>query len=82
MDRDRDSGEDDADTDTVIYTSRSGARTTASLRTRLLANGHQGNGVGGKGGKSISTTPGLLGAGETETEGDEPVSTIYLSACM
>ncbi|KZP24006.1 hypothetical protein FIBSPDRAFT_857798 [Athelia psychrophila] len=44
------------------------SKTAESLRARLFgAHTHP-----GKGPKSISTTPGLLGAGETETEADEP----------
>ncbi|KAJ7471975.1 N-glycosylation protein-domain-containing protein [Mycena latifolia] len=52
--------DDDAEDDDVIYT----ARRTPTLRTRLF---------GGRGkADTISTTPGRRGAGETETELDEP----------
>ncbi|KAJ7640439.1 N-glycosylation protein-domain-containing protein [Mycena polygramma] len=52
--------EDDTDEDDAIYT----ARRTPTLRTRLF---------GGRGkADTISTTPGHRGAGETETELDEP----------
>lgn len=45
------------------------SKTAGSLRARLFGAKEK-----EKGPKSISTTPGLLGAGETETEADEPVS--------
>lgn len=70
-----DSG-DDRDNGNIIYTARDSPRTpgastrsNASLRTRLFG-GH----VSSKEPKCITTTPGKLGAGETETEADEPVS--------
>ena len=76
-----DSG-DDREDDNMIYTSwgasskhPSGVSTTRSstnLRTRLFGGSVRGSSL--KGPKSITTTPGQLGAGETETEADEPVS--------
>ena len=77
-----DSGDDhDDDNDGMIYTSWSSkskrdsegaGKSSTNLRTRLFG-GHEG-GSSWKGPKSITTTPGRLGAGETETEADEPVS--------
>lgn len=58
---------------------------TPSLRTRLLGSvtfsGISGRGSGSSRNKSkmISTTPGRPGAGETETEADEPVSTVHFT---
>jgi hypothetical protein len=75
--------DDDRDDDEMIFTSWGGSgnnttttQTTASLRTRMFgqANGHASIKGGRDKLRSISTTPGLLGAGETETEADEPVS--------
>jgi hypothetical protein len=76
-----DSG-DDREDDSMIYTSwgtgskyPSGVSTTGSgtsLSTRLFGGNSGGSSL--KGPKSITTTPGQLGAGETETETDEPVS--------
>lgn len=70
-----DSG-DDRDNGNIIYTARDSQRTpgastrsNANLRSRLFG-GH----VSSKEPKCITTTPGKLGAGETETEADEPVS--------
>ena len=79
------SGDDDDEDGTVIFTSRRAESSSASgsgvarvanasLRTRLFGARDV------KGPKSISTTPGQLGAGETETEADEPVSkSIYFT---
>lgn len=57
--------------DTVIYTS-SQPTLTGTLRARLLGKGN------GRADdirtRPISTAPGVIGAGETETEGEEPVS--------
>jgi hypothetical protein len=73
--------EDDRDDEEMIFTSWSGSgstttQTAGNLRPRILggANGHVSTRGGRDKPKSISTTPGLLGAGETETEADEPVS--------
>jgi hypothetical protein len=74
--------EDDRDDNDMIYTSWGGpavsvTRTTANVRTRIFggANGSSRRDIP----KTISTTPGQLCAGETETEADEPVSQSYLS---
>lgn len=73
--------EGDDDDDSLIYptfgsapvprtTTTAMSKTPSSLRARLF-------GAGSHAAKSISTTPGVLGAGETETEADEPVSTAF-----
>ena len=49
------------------------SKTAGSLRARFFG----ANANSAKEPKSISTTPGLLGAGETETEADEPVSILF-----
>lgn len=73
--------EDDRDDDGMIYTSWGSSskygsggptRSSTSLRTRLFGD-HSGS-SSFKGPKTITTTPGKLCAGETETEADEPVS--------
>ena len=61
-DRDRDDG--------LIYTSWNPNNFPNSLRARLFRNRTSARDKP----KCITTTPGLLGAGETETEADEPVS--------
>ncbi|KAI0315488.1 N-glycosylation protein-domain-containing protein [Amylostereum chailletii] len=69
----------DADSDEgegMLYTSATRAG-TGGFRSRFL-------GMGGAGGmkqtaKSITTAPGQVGAGETETEADEPVSFFLLT---
>ncbi|KAI0065146.1 hypothetical protein BV25DRAFT_140327 [Artomyces pyxidatus] len=55
--------------DAMIYTAKKLGQGGPGFRTRFL----------GKQPKGITTTPGQLGAGETETETDEPVSLPYAS---
>lgn len=74
--------EDDQADEDAIYTSWRGKRTregsSTSLRSRIF-------GLAGRprssqdGPKSITTAPGQLCAGETETEGEEPVSAMLVA---
>lgn len=73
--------EDDDQVDAMIYTSLNGSsrgvgsRTSNNLRMRLFGGGYgNGHARNRNEAKPICTTPGRLGAGETETETDEPVS--------
>ena len=71
---------DDEDAQRPIYTSwvnhRNPATTPAGLRSRFLNGLMPGNNPRPKV-KTISTTPGQLCLGETETEADEPVSNVH-----
>lgn len=60
--------------DTVIYTSTR-LSLAGTLRARLLG---KGKGRADDAMRPISTAPGVIGAGETETEGEDTVST-YLN---
>jgi len=69
--------EDDRDEVGVIYASRIGSQTRASsqgLRSRIFGLATSTPRVRDK---PISTTPGVMCAGETETETDEPVRIVY-----
>jgi hypothetical protein len=61
----------DEDEDGMLYTANQLAN-GANLRSRILPR-HS---------KGITTAPGQLGAGETETEADEPVRTRVLSTFL
>ena len=70
--------EDDRDEVGMIYTSRIGSQPRASsqgLRSRIF--GLASTSTQRVRDKPISTTPGVMCAGETETETDEPVSIVY-----
>jgi hypothetical protein len=79
MDSDTD---DDRDEDGMIYTSPISSQTRHSsqgLRSRIF--GLASRNPSRVRDKPISTTPGVLCAGETETETDEPVSVVYCFIC-
>ncbi|KAJ8516727.1 hypothetical protein ONZ45_g5995 [Pleurotus djamor] len=85
-DSEEDRGEDDHDG--IIWHAPGPSVPTyrGSLRSRIL--GSMLSGPGGRGGKDrenikmISTTPGMLGAGETETEADEPPTRLPTSRIL
>jgi len=63
-----DDNDNDDEDDGLIFTSWNPTQPSApTIRPRLFGPRHR------EKPKSITTTPGLLGAGETETEADEPV---------
>ncbi|THH16091.1 hypothetical protein EW146_g4506 [Bondarzewia mesenterica] len=76
---DDDDDDDDDDIDApfgaeMIYTANKLDKGSSGFRTRFLSNGGVGPSLNGKYQipKGVTTTPGQLGAGETETETDEP----------
>ena len=76
--------EDDRDDDSLIYTSWHQSKSSTSLRTRVYSAPSVAASSRGrdKPAKCISTTPGHYGAGETETEIDEPVSVHFSESSL
>jgi hypothetical protein len=71
---DADDNDNDDEDDGLIFTSWNPTQPPASsIRPRLFGPRHR------EKPKCITTTPGLLGAGETETEADEPVRCCVVS---